>query len=294
MIATLVLLLSLVGQLMATQQPTLENMILTVTEDFDTLTPESSTAGVFNRFAMTGNYVSTGRPYSAFVATFPPSRFAFYPSVPSGCVELVQPHISSNQTYNCEYATNGAFFTWDYTAPSLCVGNLVSDGKVYQLPTDGSGTKRANFGIRSDGAIMTGFFDQDTVNTTSFSQLITGYGWLVRNGVSNVLLSQDLGGFDSSTSFVNEKAPRTAVGVFKNGTMLLLEIDGEEDIYAGPDLFEMAELFVTLGVESAVNLDGGGSSVSVYEGTVIDYPTCNDTPEWCERAVANIACVKKA
>jgi N-acetylglucosamine-1-phosphodiester alpha-N-acetylglucosaminidase len=170
----------------------------------------------------------------------------------------------------------------------------VSDSKIYQLPTDGSGTKRANFGIRSDGAIMTGFFDQDTVNATSFSQLITGYGWLVRNGVSNVLLSQDLSGFDSATSFVNEKAPRTAVGVFKNGTMLLLEVDGEEDILAGPDLFEMAELFVTLGAESAVNLDGGGSSVSVFEGTVIDYPTCNDTPEWCERAVANIACVKKA
>jgi chorismate mutase len=40
---------------MATQQPTLKNMILTVTEDFDTLMPESTTAGEFNRFAMTGN-----------------------------------------------------------------------------------------------------------------------------------------------------------------------------------------------------------------------------------------------
>jgi N-acetylglucosamine-1-phosphodiester alpha-N-acetylglucosaminidase len=287
-------LVGLLAAVLATKQPTLENIIWSVSEDFDTIIPESSTAGDLSHFQMTGNYVSTGRPYSAFVAVFPPSRFAFYPSVTNGCTALVQPHISSNETYNCEYATNGAFFTWDYTAPSLCIGNLVSDGKVWQLPTDGSGTKRANFGILTDGSIVTGFMSQDTINKSSYSQLITGNGWLVRNGVSNVLTSQDLGGFDDPTSFVNEKAPRTAVGVFKNGTMVLLEVDGEEDILAGPDLFEVAELFVALGVESAVNIDGGGSSVSVLEGTVIDYPTCNDTPEWCERAVANIACVKKA
>lgn len=283
----------LVGQIAATKQPTMENIIWTVTEDFDTFAP--ATAGDFSKFTMTGNYSSTGRPYSAFAAVFPPERFAFYPSVPSGCLELVKPSYSSNETYSCEYATNGAFFTWDITTTgSLCLGNLVSDGKIYQLPTDGSGTKRANFGIGADGSIITGFLDQNTVDSTSFTQLITGYGWLVRNGVDNVRQSQDLSGFDDPSSFVNEKAPRTAVGVFKNGTMLLLEIDGEEDINAGPDLYEVAELFVSLGVESAVNIDGGGSSVSVYKGNIIDYPTCNDTPEYCERAVANIACVKKA
>lgn len=121
--------------------------------------------------------------------------------------------------------------------------------------------------------------------------MITGFGWLVRNGVSNVNLSQELT-FEPN-GFTLEKAPRTAVGVFSNGTMMLLEVDGEEDIKAGPDLFEMAELLVSLGVESAINLDGGGSSVSVYQGKVIDQPTCIDTPLVCERAVANIACVKR-
>jgi exopolysaccharide biosynthesis protein len=75
--------------------------------------------------------------------------------------------------------------------------------------------------------------------------------------------------------------------------MVLLEIDGEEDINYGPDLFETAELMVGLGVESALNIDGGGSSVSVKNGKVISAPTCNDTPEICERAVANIACVRR-
>jgi N-acetylglucosamine-1-phosphodiester alpha-N-acetylglucosaminidase len=283
-----------VGRVFATIQPNKGNLVVGVTEDFDTYTVADPSAGTFNRFTMTGYYTSTGRPYSAFVSTFPSARFAFYPSVKSGCVELVQPSVSSNTTYSCEYATNGAFFTWDITTSgSLCIGNLVSDGTVWQLPTDGSGTSRANFGIKKDGSIVTGFMNQDTIDATEFSQLITGWGWLVRNGVSNVYDSQDLT-FSDPNGFTNEKAPRTAVGAYKNGTMVLLEIDGEEDINAGPDLFEVAELFVTLGVDTAVNIDGGGSSVSVYKGDVIDVPTCNDTPEMCERAVANIACVKNA
>ena len=40
------------------------------------------------------------------------------------------------------------------------------------------------------------------------------------------------------------------MGYFNNGSMLLLQIDGEEDIEYGPDLFEVADLLVSLGVES--------------------------------------------
>lgn len=293
MLSVAVVLAVFACQCSATKQPTFENLNLSTVEDFDTFTPIDSSAGTLTRLTLTGNYASTGRPYSGFAAVFPPNRLAFYPSSKSGCVELVQPSFSSNETYNCEYATNGAFFTWDLTTTgSYCLGNLVSDGHVWQLPTDGTGTGRANIGITTDGAVLTGFLSQSTVNTTPFSQLITGYGWLVRDGKSYVESSQDLSGYDDPNSFVNEKAPRTAVGVFQNGTIVLLEVDGEEDIKAGPDLFEMAELFVSLGVQSAVNIDGGGSSVSVYKGEIVDVPTCNDTPEVCERAVANIACVK--
>ncbi len=74
--------------------------------------------------------------------------------------------------------------------------------------------------------------------------------------------------------------------------MVLLEADGEEDIFWGPNLFEMAEILVSMGVHSAVNIDGGGSSVSVYKGTVIDEPTSKDNPEIVERADASITCVR--
>ena len=39
------------------------------------------------------------------------------------------------------------------------------------------------------------------------------------------------------------------------------------------------------------NLDGGGSSVSVYKGKVISKPTCLDTHFICQRPVTSITCI---
>jgi N-acetylglucosamine-1-phosphodiester alpha-N-acetylglucosaminidase len=287
------ILLLLCSFTVALEQPTPENAKKTIVTDFDVREfPKTFADNNLYHYHISGNYSSTGRPYSGYVAIFPPQRFSFYPPVEKGCVFLAKPSESSTRTYNCEYATNGAFFTKNITATgSLCIGNLVSDGKAWQLPTDGSGSKRANFGITPNSEFITGFVNDSMVATTPFTQLITGWGWLVRHGINYVNSSQDLS--YSEGGFTLEKAPRTAVGHFANGTMLLLEVDGEEDINYGPDLFEMGELLEGLGVESAVNIDGGGSSVSVLNGEIIDQPTCKDTPEICERAVASITCVRK-
>jgi exopolysaccharide biosynthesis protein len=68
-----------------------------------------------------------------------------------------------------------------------------------------------------------------------------------------------------------------------------------QDIAAGLDLWELSEIMLEMGqgqLVQAVNLDGGGSSVTVYEGEVISTPTCVDTATVCERAVTTILCVK--
>ena len=278
---------------------------LDTTLDFDVFAyspPADKSTNQLSWKHLTGNYSSTGRPYSAYFAVFHPSYFAFYPSSPFGCKSLVKPSEASYQPWSdCEYATNGGFFDTnpDNLAKdngTLCENNLVSSdfsGKLLYSQLPDGGVKRANFGISAGTSeIITGFIDAETISSSyQFTQLLTGFGWVVRGGVSNVALTQDLKPTDG---FVTEKAPRTAVGVMPSGLMCLLEIDGEEDIYAGPDLFEQAELLVSLGVLSAVNIDGGGSSVSVSKGQVIDVPTCKDTPEVCERATASFACVHKA
>ena len=193
---------------------------------------------------------------------------------------------SKSSAKKCEYATNGGFFSWDKLPRCKCVGNLVSSGHAFVL----EGMDNANYGLTADNTLVSGFIDEGTFNQLNFTHLISGYGWLVRDGLSYVSSSGDL---DLSSDFVKEKAPRTSVGHFSNGSMFLFEVDGQEDINYGPDLFEMAELLVGLGVETAVNIDGGGSSVSVYDGEVVSEPTCDDTSTICERRVQSFTCVRR-
>lgn len=263
-----------------------ENKPYTGDADFDIYTFSTADKSNLNWYSVEGTIESTGRPYYGHVATFEPSFFEFYPPTADGCTDYIKTSVSSKENWNCEYATNGGFFTWDTTQSCLCEGNLISNGEAITL----EGMNKANFAITSDNKILTGFITSSTLDNYNISTMMSGSGWLVRNGKSYVANSADL---SPSGDFVLEKAPRTSVGVFANSTMILFEVDGEEDIEAGPDLYEMAELLVGLGVHSAVNIDGGGSSVSVYDGEVVSLPTCSDTSTICEREVQSITCVRK-
>lgn len=65
----------------------------------------------------------------------------------------------------------------------------------------------------------------------------------------------------------------------------------EEDIDAGSNLYMLEDIFLTLGAQTAVNFDGGGSTVAVYKGAWVSKPTCDDTHVLCERAVSSITCL---
>jgi hypothetical protein len=176
------ILFVLLNELNGLTQPSLQNLVKDIPVDFDVIPYDPSSNGSGLKWEhLVGNYVSTGRNYSAYYAKFSPEYLAFYPSLPSkGCVELIKPSRSSKE--DCEYATNGAFFTWDITTTgSYCLGNLISDGKIWQLPTDGSGTNRANIAILPSNDLMIGYFDEATLKSTKFNQLITGWYYLYLN-----------------------------------------------------------------------------------------------------------------
>ncbi len=61
--------------------------------------------------------------------------------------------------------------------------------------------------------------------------------------------------------------PRTAVGLSEDGqTMWLVVVDGRQGNYSqGMTIDELAQFMVDLGVDTAVNLDGGGSSTLVTQ-----------------------------
>ena len=286
-------LVLLISSVLSLERP-LSLSLISAVVDYDVHSSTSDNipkSNNLNWFHLQGNYSTSGRPYSAYYAVFNREYFSFYSADKEKC-DMYNSTSDISVKYNCEFSTNGGFFNTNHSAEgSKCEGNLVSDSYVVQIPTDTSGTKRANLGINNKNEIIIGFMDNTTIDSILWTQLMTGNGWVVRNGQSYVNSSPDLGG--GTSGFCTEKAPRTAVGMLNNGSMILLEIDGEEDINYGPDLHELADLLVSLGVNTAINIDGGGSATAVYNGEVIDYPTCNDTPTECQRPVVTITCVRK-
>jgi N-acetylglucosamine-1-phosphodiester alpha-N-acetylglucosaminidase len=109
---------------------------------------------------------------------------------------------------NCIYATNAGFFAM--TTPSACEGNLIINGTAVQLPA----LVRANFGLTREGKYVVGFITEADLKRPRwhFTQLIQGVGWIVRDGASYVAKSPDL-----SQPFIDEKAPRTALGIMPDG-----------------------------------------------------------------------------
>ena len=80
--------------------------------------------------------------------------------------------------------------------------------------------------------------------------------------------------------------PRTAIGIIDSNHYVLVVSDGRTARSEGLRLYELAEFMQKLGVQTAYNLDGGGSSTMVYQGTVINEPTSGGTIK--ERAVTDI------
>lgn len=62
-------------------------------------------------------------------------------------------------------------------------------------------------------------------------------------------------------------APRTAIGLdHSGGVMVIVIVDGRQPFYSeGATIFELAELLQLYGAETAMNLDGGGSTTLVFE-----------------------------
>ena len=66
--------------------------------------------------------------------------------------------------------------------------------------------------------------------------------------------------------------PRAALGVAADGTLIAVACDGRSDQDCGLTITELSTLLVALGAESAINLDGGGSTTLVCDGVLRNVP----------------------
>ena len=81
--------------------------------------------------------------------------------------------------------------------------------------------------------------------------------------------------------------PRSAVGVTREGDLILLVVDGRQSASRGADLNDLAQILLELGSVEAMNLDGGGSSAMVVDGVRLNRPSGRDS----ERKVASVLAV---
>lgn len=69
------------------------------------------------------------------------------------------------------------------------------------------------------------------------------------------------------------RAPRTAVGILRNGNVLFAVLDGRQAHSKGMMLDEFARFLIGMDVVEAVNFDGGGSSELVIGGKIVNSPS---------------------
>jgi exopolysaccharide biosynthesis protein len=100
---------------------------------------------------------------------------------------------------------------------------------------------------------------------------------LVRDGTSVFDRDNDLEGFTAGagqfdSDITDGRHPRAALGI-TNDFLVAVACDGRRSrVDGGLSLSELADLMVVLGAESAINLDGGGSTTLVHRRHLLNRP----------------------
>lgn len=121
--------------------------------------------------------------------------------------------------------------------------------------------KDGSFEIITEGEIAASqLLEQGAAQILSFGPS------LVLDGDISVTESDEVGKAKASN-------PRTAIGIVDDLHYMFVVSDGRTDESKGLTLYQLARFMEELGVETAYNLDGGGSSTMYFNGAVINNPT---------------------
>ncbi len=105
-------------------------------------------------------------------------------------------------------------------------------------------------------------------NTISFGPAIVEDGAVV-DGIEDVEVDTNVGNHS-----IQGEQPRTAVGVIDADHYVFVVVDGRSEGYSkGVTLTGLADIMTGLGVTTAYNLDGGGSSTMYLNGVVVNEPS---------------------
>ena len=159
-------------------------------------------------------------------------------------------------------------------------GYVIRNGVIYR-ETAKSGNE--DLVIYGDGSFE--IIDEDDITAEELlekgAQNVLAFGpALVEDGSVSVTEDEEVGKAMASN-------PRTAIGIIDENHYVFIVADGRTSDNEGLSLYELAEFMESLGVQTAYNLDGGGSSTMYFNGQIINKPTTNGS-SIKERSVSDI------
>ncbi len=195
---------------------------------------------------------------------------------------------------------NAGYFRMDLT-PSTPVGLLISRGQVLSPATPSVlrdslsyEIARAAIGFSTNGEIDIAWvttrdgtpyrwpapprhspgmpaepLGYDSAEVWNVLYAVAGGPALLADGEMRVTVDQEVF-FGTSIPDIH---PRTAAGRTRDGRLILMVVDGRQLESRGASLTELASMMRDVGAVDALNLDGGGSSTLVVNGTLVNRPT---------------------
>lgn len=147
-------------------------------------------------------------------------------------------------------------------------GYVIRNGVIYR---DEAQRGNEDLVIYEDGSFE--IIQEDEVTAEELlekgAQNVLSFGpALVENGSISVSENEEVGKAMASN-------PRTAIGIIDENHYVFVVADGRTSENEGLSLYELAEFMESLGVTTAYNLDGGGSSTMYFNGQIINSPTTN-------------------
>lgn len=162
-------------------------------------------------------------------------------------------------------AINGDYYGFRDT------GIVIRNGVIYR----DSGA-RQGLAFYTDGTMR--LYDETTTtaqqlldagvwNTLSFGPGLVADGQIV-SGIDTVEVDTNVGNHS-----IQGEQPRTGIGMIGANHFVLVAVDGRSSGYSrGVTMTEFARIFADLGATVAYNLDGGGSTTMVFNGTLVNNP----------------------
>lgn len=128
--------------------------------------------------------------------------------------------------------------------------------------------------------------DTVTLTTSCDSRALSQAQWA--GGVGDIMIADGTITDSSSWTYASDgRQPRTALGIKRDGTLLVYAVDGRQTDYsAGLSQKDLAQELLARGCQWAVNLDGGGSTaLSVWipgqSGTALQSKPSDGRPRGC-------------